>query len=224
MLIAGPLCAIGIMSYLRRRPVPLALFLLPGMALAAAAIVSGLVLRPRFFFLLIGFLMLLIARGLICAAEWSVQRTRVHWTANDAAVMAWSLVLALVALAIPALLFNYRMPKQDFDSARTYIATHRVASEPVVTAGTASYPFRRYYAESWDEVVTRDEFERFGRLHRRFWIVYSQPEYLERSLRTAIEARCTSPRIFPGTLDGGDVVVCDATVGPRTELRSGGLP
>jgi len=69
-----------------------------------------------------------------------------------------------------------------------------------------------------------DDFDRFGSLHRRFWIVYSQPEYLERSLRAAIEQSCVSPRVFSGTLDGGDVVVCDAFVEPRAAWRVGGLP
>jgi len=224
MLLGAFLGMIGVWSYAMRQRTALALFLLPGVALGAAALGLGLVLRPRFFFLLIGFLLLLIARGAVRIGGWVVERVHVRPAPDADAAVAWSLALALVVIAIPSVLHNYRVPKQDFDSARAYIAAHRLAGDPVVTAGTASYPYQRYYAEDWDAIRSRDEFDRFGSLHRRFWIVYSQPEYLERSLRAAIEESCLSPRVFSGTLDGGDVVVCDAFVEPRAAWRAGGRP
>jgi hypothetical protein len=40
------------------------------------------------------------------------------------------------------------------------------------------------------------------------WVVYSFPEYMEPDLVDTIRRHCTAPHVFPGTLGGGDVVVC----------------
>ncbi len=223
LLMGVALGAIGAVGYLTRQPVTLAMFVLPGCAIAAGAVLLGPSVRPRFFFLLVGFAMLLIARGAVQLADW-MRSHAIVTRESHVSMVASALVLVMVGLAVPSLLDNYRFPKQDFERARTYITEQRADDQPVVTAGTATYPFQRYYREPWRGVSTIAEFEVVRGRHPKFWVVYSQPEYIEPSLRAAIERSCTSSKVFHGTLGGGDVVVCEASRVPHTAYRAEGLP
>jgi mannosyltransferase len=216
------LCLIGVGSYYRRQPVMLGLFLLPGLAIGLGALVLGLPPRPRFFFLLIGFGMLLMARGTLCVAQWMAARRSRGADASQTSAIALAVAIGMVALSVPSLLDNYRFPKQDFEGARRFIVGHRAADEPVVAASTAVYPFQRYYGERWDALSTHENLEVLQRRHRRVWVVYSLPEYLEPALRKDVEQGCLSIERFQGTLGGGDVVVCEAPGAASSNRASSG--
>jgi hypothetical protein len=108
----------------------------------------------------------------------------------------------------------YERPKQDFDGALRFIEANRIDNEPVLTAGLARYPYRQFYGRHWTEVQTRADLSRIGS-PRRAWLVYSFPEYMDRGLVETIRRDCRPLHVFPGTLGGGEVIVC--TLEPRSE-------
>jgi hypothetical protein len=116
------------------------------------------------------------------------------------------LIAAIVAASAVTLPRAYALPKQDFDGALRFIDANRAGSEPVVTAGLARYPYRRFYGRDWAEVQSSSDLRRLET--RPAWVVYSFPEYMEPDLVDTIRRHCSVPRVFPGTLGGGDVVVC----------------
>jgi hypothetical protein len=201
---AVALAAVGAISYWRRAPRVLALFVLPGALTGAAMVVLHAPIRPRFFFMMAGFGLLMLVRGATVGAEALGGQKRAGWLGRAA-----DLILAIVAVAsLWSLGFNYRYPKQDFTGARQYVDAARRDGDGVGTAGLAIYPFEHYDRRSWTPLETRDDFDALTNGRARAWVVYSFPEYMDPQLVTAIRERCRTPKVFPGTLGGGDVVVC----------------
>lgn len=118
------------------------------------------------------------------------------------------MVVIIALLSLVSLPYAYAYPKQDFDGALGFLRDHRAGSDPVGTAGLASYPFSRYYHLPWSQIETREEFDRLRANGQRTWMVYSFPEYMEPTLVESLRHYCEVERVFRGTLDGGDVIVC----------------
>jgi hypothetical protein len=60
----------------------------------------------------------------------------------------------------------------------------------------------------WVAVETRGQLEDLRMHGPRAWLVYSFPEYMDPELVEGIHQYCRTQQVFPGTLDGGDVIVC----------------
>ena len=219
VLVGGLLLAWGLASYWRKSRVVVGLFVLPGVFTLAAMAAIGAPLRPRFVFFLIGFALLFVVRGVARVAA-SMAHHPEHARAQPLRTVPGVTVTALMLAGSVALLpANYRLPKQDYDGALRFIEQSRPADATVVTAGLAVYPFRHYYGRDWRGVETVGELRDIRERAHPVWIVYAFPEYIDRALGETIQRECPPLRIFPGTLGGGDVVVCVApaarTVGDR---------
>lgn len=202
------LLAIGGLSYLRRAPIVAALFVLPGLLTGGAMVVLHAPVRPRFFFMMAGFGLLILVRGAMVISESLSARLHVARP-----TLIGELSVGVVAVfSIWSLGFDYRYPKQDFESARAFIHAHSVAGDRVGTSGLAEYPYSRYYMEPWTPIATAQDFDA-GRRASRLWVVYSMPEYMDRELVARLRDECQPQAAFTGTLGGGDVLVCVA--GPR---------
>jgi hypothetical protein len=216
VLLALGLIAAGAASYARERPLVPALFLGPMVTTLGGILVMGVPLRPRFFFLLLGFGLLMLTRGAMEAG-----RLAARWRSmpEDAAVLRTGLaVTALIAAASAASLpFGYRLPKQDFEGAIRLVERGRAPSEPVGTAGLASYPLARYYQKPWRPIVRLADLEDLARSGRRVWLVYSFPEYMDPDLVEGIRRDCTPRHVLAGSIGGGDIIVCtvDRAIGFR---------
>lgn len=207
VLAALALLAVGGLSYLMRSPLVAFVFVLPGALTGFAMVVLHAPIRPRFFFMLLGFGLLFLVRGAVEAGRF-LQRGRVASARSDAAAPV--AVCALAIASLWSLGYNYRYPKQDFEGAMAYVERHKGAGEPVATAGLARYPYEHYYRQSWTPVETRGEMTALGDAPGRVWVVYSFPEYMDSALVAWLTEACRSQQTFPGTLGGGDVVVCAA--------------
>ncbi|MGE3956193.1 MAG: glycosyltransferase family 39 protein [Vicinamibacterales bacterium] len=213
-LAGGAIACLGVLSLWRRSPLLLALLLMP--AVVTAVVVIGLQqpLRPRFFFFLSGAAAVFVGRGIGMLAELTARHASVT---HRVAVLACTLLLAAgSAVALPK---NYLVPKQDFDGAVRFLEAQHMSGARVASAGPACWPLERYYGkkDSWPCLATMADLERLSAGTSRTLVVITLSDYIvDASLREYLRGRCPVVRVFPGTLGGGDMVVCDASQGTRS--------
>jgi 4-amino-4-deoxy-L-arabinose transferase-like glycosyltransferase len=200
------LAGLGALAYLRRQPIAFAAFTLPVIVTGAGILALHFSARPRFFFGLAGFAVLFLVRGAAIVGDAAAARLTGAPARATAARAGTVLIAAIVAASAFTLPRAYALPKQDFDGALRFIDANRAGGEPVITAGLARYPYRRFYGRDWTQVQTTTDLRRLET--KPAWVVYSFPEYMEPDLVDTIRRHCGAPRVFPGTLGGGDVVVC----------------
>ncbi len=212
LLIAGAVSVGGAWSYFRTTPTAFLLMTLPGLLTGFTIVALGQPIRPRFFFMFAGFGVLIVVRGAMVTADWLVSKVRkgawpeaYGWKPGDVLV-ALMVIGSMVSLAAV-----YR-PKQDFDAAIEFIAQARSEGEPVMTAGPASFPYERYYETGWEPVETAEQFRARRDSSPRVWMVYTLAAYVEPAeLMQLIRESCVTMREFPGSVAGGEVVVCAAS-------------
>ena len=200
----GAVLAAGAVSYAREAPRRLVAWTLPGALLAVALVALGRNFWPRFFFLLAGFVLLLLARGWLrvarAVAPRRFARERVERTA---AVVLWLAWTALLPRA-------WALPKQDFEGARDHLAAIRRPGEAVATVGLATMPYRDYYATGYVAVRSVAELAALERRASGVYVVSTLAEYLESrkpELAAELAARGRPIARFRGSVGGGDVVV-----------------
>jgi hypothetical protein len=157
---------------------------------------------PRYFFPLFGFAIVFLVHGV-----WEVCRL----VARDRGPRVATIALVVAAAASIALLVpNWRLPKQDYEAARDFVAASRAPGEPVVTAGLASIPYAWLYAPDWTAVETAEDLDRLVGGSARTWLLYSFPKVLETSHPGILErarSRFELVREFPGTVGDGSIFV-----------------
>jgi len=210
-LAGGLLLACGLWSYYRQSRFLLALFVLPGLITVAAAVALGRPIFPRFLFFLSGFGALIVVRGALEAGAWIMRRWRGRTSVGEVNAAGIVVVVAIAAASAISLRANYRYPKQDFAGALRYVSTHRAESDPVVTAGAATFPYRDYFHQPWTAVTSPADIDAVRAQGRPVWVVYTLADYLEagapRVLKT-LRDECRVEAVFRGTVAGGDVTVC----------------
>jgi hypothetical protein len=162
-----------------------------------------------------GFALLLAVRGVmvtVAAALGAAPRLATARPGLAETAATALLVLAIAASAIPTVR-SLGHPKQDFVGAARWIAEHVPPEDRVVTAGVANRAYRDWMSQPWmalrsGKPGTLAELRRDG---RRTWVVYTLPRQLARAqpdVLRAVREECGPGRRFPGTLGGGDVLVC----------------
>jgi uncharacterized membrane protein len=213
---AGATIAAGVLSYLRRDRVALWVLVGPGVVTLVGALAGRGYLVPRYFFPLAGFALLLAVRGVMvtvaaaalhAAPRLATARPGLAETAGTAL-----LLLVIAASAIPTVR-SLGHPKQDFVGAARWIGEHVPPEDRVVTVGVTNRAYRDWMSQPWTPLRrgkpgTLAELRRDG---RRIWVVYTLPRQLARAhpdVLRAVREECGPGRRFPGTLGGGDVLVC----------------
>lgn len=203
------LLAAGFWSYLKQSRLVFSLMILPGLLTMVGVFILQSPIRPRFFFLLIGFGLLMIVRGAMLAADWvSHKQKQGRWQYLNPYVPGTALVGVIMLANVSSLGYLYQYPKQDYQGALRFVEATRATEEAVITAGLAIMPYRDYYDRKWKSVKTRDELQSVRSSLGRVWMLYSFPEYIEPALANSIRQECPPVRVFYGTLRGGNVVVC----------------
>jgi 4-amino-4-deoxy-L-arabinose transferase-like glycosyltransferase len=202
LIAAGALALAGWLNYWRSRAFLAAVFVLPVAVTAAGILASGSPIRPRFFFGLLGFVLVLVVRGSMTTANALVARAR----RGGSDLAGAALVGVLVLFSLASLPYGYRYPKQDFDAAVRFVGERRLGGEPVGTGGLASYPLSQYYRLPWPRVSNVEELQALREPDRRLWFVYSFPEYMNGNLVAAAE-ECALEAVLPGTVGGGAIII-----------------
>ena len=201
----GIVAAIGALSFLRRQTLAFALLVVPAIVAGAAIVVLRQPMRPRFFFFIAGAAAIFAGHGVGVTAGWLSRGTARPATA----VLAVTAVL--VVLSAAGLPRNYRIPKQDFDGAVRYLELQSGDGVVVSAAGAACWPIERYYKKTgWPCVESVDELQSVLAVSQPVLVVYTLGDYIENpELRDRLRNACREVRRFPGTLGGGDMIVCD---------------
>jgi hypothetical protein len=202
LLAAGALAAVGLVSYWRQGAFLTAVLVLPVVLSVVGVVAAGLPIRPRFFFGLFGFAILLVARGAASAGD-----TLIAAAGQPRSILGGGALVGLLALvSLASLPAGYRYPKQDFDGAVRFLSERRLGDEPIATGGLVSYPFTRYYGILSTRVQSVGDLDALRGHSKRLWIAYSFPEYMDRNLVAAIE-KCPLEATLPGTVGGGAIVI-----------------
>jgi mannosyltransferase len=198
----------GAADYLRREPRVAALLLLPALTMVGGALASRGTMYPRFFFLLAGFALLVGVRGVALCGDLAGRVVGKPRLGTAVATGALVLGAAGSAATLPR---NWRLPKQDYEGALRFVEGEAARNGgTIATADMTTEIFGRYFGRSWHDVRDVSTLEQL-RKSGPVWFVYTFPRYLVRydaSLAAWVERECRAARAFPGTVGGGDVMVC----------------
>ena len=202
----------GAWSYLRRDPLALALFVLPGVVTLVGALAARGTMYPRFYFAMIGFAFLIAVRGAFvvsgAAVRW-VGGARVDQRSLGAGTLLAVLMVLVSAISLRG---NYAAPKQDFAGALAWVDAEAGPGETVVTAGVpAGDAYLRYFEREFPAVLELTELEAVRERGRPVWVIYTFERYIEASdagLMRTLRDDCDRSRTFWGTVGGGAVTVC----------------
>jgi len=212
LLCGGAMIAAGWISIVRRSPRTGLVMVLPGLMGAAYMLFSAHNFWPRFFFFLMGFGLLITIHGATVAANLAARllpaRRRAVFAMRMVTVAASVLIVASAA-TVPRC---YGLPKQDFIGARNYVESLRAPHDAIVTLGLAGHAYGKYYAPQWTVISTPEQLAELRRVHERILLVYTLEIELKAfhpELWRIVKADFEPVRVFPGTLGGGEVYVCE---------------
>jgi uncharacterized membrane protein len=210
VLAGAVLFVCGAWSYFRQSRFLAALFVLPGLITVTTVLALRQPIFPRFLFFLAGFGVLIVVRGALETGAWLTRRWNPAVAQGSVTPAGVALVALMVAVSVASLVFDYRYPKQDFESALRFVQS-RAGEDPVLTAGGAVYPYREYYRQPWAAVDSLEQLRRTRAQGRRVWVLYTLAEYIQAStpdLMQTLREECAVAGVFRGTVAGGDVTVC----------------
>jgi mannosyltransferase len=200
----------GCVGYARKRPELLVLYVLPGVLAAATMMALGRNLWPRFFFFQVGFILLIVVRGIAVIASMVSKWLPSHMAAKtEAGLFAAAGTVALLA-SLAILPRAYLLPKQDFEGAQAWLAQHRAPNTPVVAVGLTEMPYTRYYKTDYIGVEDTAALEHVLAEGRGAYVLNTLPTFLssrapELAKRVADESQEVAR--FAGSVGDGDVVV-----------------
>jgi hypothetical protein len=117
-------------------------------------------------------------------------------------------MILVSAVTVPR---NYALPKQDFSGAKNYVENNRLPDEKIVAVSIAGEMYHRYFAPQWAKAETNADLENFQKTDEKILLIYTlSPEIkaFHPQMWQAIEKNYEVVRVFPGTLNGGEIFVC----------------
>lgn len=201
---------VGALSLMRRMPLAVALLLMPAVTTAAAIVILGQPLRPRFFFFLSGAAAVFVGRGIGALASTITGRRWNEPSAAPVAVVAAG-VFCLIAASAIALPRNYQVPKQDFEGAVRFLESEEAGGARIVAAAPACLPLDTYFKKTgWPCLTSTDDLRALVEGDAPVRVVYTLPDYIDPpTLREWLLGSCPVVKVFPATLGGGEMTVCD---------------
>ena len=216
VLCGGAFVAFGWVMLFRRNRRAAVLMVLPAFLAGGTMLLLGHNIWPRFFFFSMGFGLLIVIHGamelpkavlayLRSSSETSISASRIG--------VGFALLLILVSLlTLPK---NYALPKQSFSAAKNYVETHRSPGDRFVAVSLAGIVYGEYLTPFWPVAKTGPELETLQEGRGRVWLVYTLPievKAFRPELWSMIENDYEIVQVFPGTLNGGEVFVCQRKI------------
>jgi mannosyltransferase len=208
MSLGGIIVLAGLWSFSRQNRYAVGLMIFPGVVTASAMIALSRNLWPRFFFFAIGFALMLIVRGAVECAGIAV---RVLKRETQGAGWGTALVAVLLLGSCFQLRAAYIYPKQDYAGAMKFVDAQQQPGDTVALVGLTSIPYQSYYGRNWPAVKTPAQLEDLRRPGHATWVLYTIPIYIESrypDLWNTIKSECGQPKVFRGSMGGGEVYVC----------------
>jgi 4-amino-4-deoxy-L-arabinose transferase-like glycosyltransferase len=212
LLCGAAMVGAGWFSMVRKNSRAGLLMVLPALLAGTAMLLLGHNLWPRFFFFSIGFALLIAVHGAVMMPRLLFASIKPLQAREGLGLGAG---LALVSLLIFASMLTvprcYALPKQDFTGARDFVENHRRQGDAVVSVGLAGGAYRRYFAQHWLVAETEAELAAIQNEHEMVWLVYTIPIQVKAycpDIWDEVERGYQVVKVFPGTLGGGEVYVC----------------
>jgi len=212
VLVGAAFVLFGWFSIFRRNRRAALLMVLPALLSGGLMLSLGHNLFPRFFFFVMGFGILIVIYG---ALELPEVAARLIGRLDSRKVAARRLGVCFATVMIALSLFtvprNYALPKQDFAGAKEYVESQLTPDSKAIAVNLAGDMFAKYYAPEW--LTTRDAsvLDELEQHNKDVWLVYTMPFEIQAfspELWNEIQHDYEIVRTFPGTLNGGEVVVC----------------
>jgi mannosyltransferase len=210
MAVAFTVLGAGLVSFMKKNPIIIMLFLIPAFIGSVIVILSDHPLWPRFFFFTIGFGAIIVIRG---AVELGQMILKPFHVGNKTSVLVTTIFCVLMVSASAASIPLAYAPKQDFQGALSFINKTVEPEDAVVTVGLTTFPYKKFFRMPWKAVGTVEELNEIRKHARHTWLLYTIPlhmkfEYPE--LMKSIERDFKVVKEFYGTLKGGTIFVCRA--------------
>jgi mannosyltransferase len=200
----------GLIDFVRKKLPVLILFIVPVLTSVAVIMGLGSTLLPRFFFFAMGFAVIILVRSLMLCGEFFSRA--LHLDPVKARLAGVGLCVTLIAVSAIAVPRAY-LPKQDYGGALEFVENQRQPDDIILTVGLTVFPYQRYYKVDWDHVTTLEELDRARTRRKRTWLIYTMPIVLQAAypeIMKRIQIDFDAVREFPGTLNGGNIVVAIA--------------
>ena len=211
--LGGLLFGAGLLSFWKRHPLVLGMFVMPAVVTVAGAAAARGTMYPRFFFSIAPYFVLVAVRGAFALADLATRRrlraANEHPAGGGLATLA---VVLLIVLSLASLVrLEYRLPKQAFVEAQHWVEGARRPGDRVATVDITTLVYHGYFSAGWDSVRSAADLVALRSGHP-VWLVYAFPRYLVRGapeIFEVTERECRDARtVFRGTVGGGDVNVC----------------
>ena len=211
LLLCGILCIAGYLNLLLKKPVIAMLIVVNIPITLAALLLINFHIWPRYFFVNIGFIAIVIVNGAFVVGRYIEHHfPPIHRFRPNFPVVSYAITLFVILASICTLPKNYRTPKQDFTGARDYIESVRNAQDTVAAVGISAYPYQNLYAPSWHAVSTPMELETDQKKQPYTWLVYSFPTYMKGAhpeMLNYIANHYELKKEFPASLGDGTIYV-----------------
>lgn len=201
------LCMIGATQSHKKAPLFAPIVLVHILVTILLLTTLGMRVWPRFFFVDIGFLMLLIVLGVQLACNWFGRLNLFGLTPARSFVLA---SLAMVAVSAVLASRNYTLPKQNMAGAVALVAQERKPDERVLVVGPAAEAFNDFFETDWTAILDSQDYEAEMRKPGPLMIVVAFPT---RSFRSIPEmdadrdGQLQTLKQFYGTLGDGSIYV-----------------
>lgn len=216
LIVVGAVFLVGVVSYWRQSPLIPALFFVPPSLIYLATVLLDRPSRPRFFFFIAGFLLLVGIRGVFVIIRFVLDRLGPRWTAWERPAR-WAAVAAMTGLLLVDLSRTYGRPKMDYEGALAYVEASRRPDDIVALGGIgADFVFTRFYGRNWPRLTSAEHLASLRRGHDVLVLhTFERPlGQADPRLLHALKTSCIEERDFAGTLQDGDIHVSRCTRQP----------
>jgi hypothetical protein len=125
--------------------------------------------------------------------------------------------MALLVMLAAALPRNYQVPKQDFGGALRFLDRAESQGRRIAAAGPACPVLDIYFGRRWQCIESLGDWQTASNAASAgpLLIVHTLADYIDDpAVLRNLQTRCAEVRRFPGTVGGGDLVVCEAARQP----------
>jgi mannosyltransferase len=212
VICGGAFVAFGWLMLFRKNRRAAVLMVLPPIFAGTFMLALGHNLFPRFFFFAMGFALLIVIHGAVELPKFL--SNLIGKFENKSAIpnaIGVTLVTLMILASITTVPRNYALPKQNFSGARDYVENQRLPGEKVVAVSIAGMMYEKLFAPSWSVAETGADLENIQEKSEKIWLIYTlSPEIkaFHPDMWQMIEKDYEVVKIFPGTLNGGEIFVC----------------
>jgi 4-amino-4-deoxy-L-arabinose transferase-like glycosyltransferase len=207
--IGGTVFIVGLVSYWRQSLLIPALFFIPPALVYSATVLLDRPSRPRLFFFIAGFLLLVGVRGVFVIIRFALERLGQRWAAWERPAR-WAAVAAMTGLLLFDLSRTYGRPKMDYEGALAYVDASRHPGDIVALAGIGTdFVYTSFYDRDWPRLRGAEDLAALRRGHDVIVLhTFERPlGHADPGLLNALQTRCMEERNFAGTLQDGDIHV-----------------